>query len=336
MIRFFRRRVGKKIDPVRGRISTLSQMGSRLSIAKLHVKKLLECFAIDSESHHIFYLIFPSNTALNNHVSGLSSNPKITIYTREDNDVTDFRRLGESAPFGGDANYDFLISRPEIGEFFLTLHDDSVLLESKVPEMLRQYARYYDFIGYLDSRKGTEINYKNLLIDGIPLHSLRLGTWFTFGKTEVYSESAYEMGMYRTVDLSDLKKEFKDISRLKLLSENIWLNGGMPFNIQSRLDNRKILMLDNFPKIYAEHLTKVTGFFAARKLMEHIDKAGEVEVWRNRFVELYRTDAPPGTLYMDPRVDKMFLLNLARRLESEKIDDPLLNTSTIEKISSAR
>lgn len=331
-MKFFNRKPKIKIEPVKGRICTLSQIGSRLSIAKLHVKKLLECFSEDNESHHVFYLVDTSNVVIADYLSELNSNPKITVYTRDDNKVTDFRRLKKSAPFGGDTNYEFLITRPEVGEFFLTLHDDSMLLGSGVPDMLRHYAKHYEFIGYLDSRKEIT-SYDNLLIDGIPLSSLRMGTWFTFGNSKIFLDSYYKMGMYRTVNMSDLRKEFKDISRLKLLTDDIWLNGGMPFNIQMRLDNRKILMLDNFPKSYAEHLTKVTGFFAARGLMAYVDKPEEVDIWRERFVELHKIDAPPGTLYRDPYFDKDFLLKLAMKLESEGIHDALVNTDTIKKIS---
>ena len=142
------------------------------------------------------------------------------------------------------------------------------------------------------------------------------------------------MGLYQNVNAADLHKMFKDMHRIELLTDVIWLNGGMPFNIQIRLDNHKVLLLDNYPSVYAEHLTKVTGFFAARKLMKYVDSPEEVEVWRARFLELYKADAPSGTLYMDPGLDRKFLLRLAKRLEKESIEDPLLNTQIIERISS--
>lgn len=331
-MKIFKRRSIAKSGLAAGQITTLSQFGSRLSIAKLHIKKLIDCFVNDNEVQHIFYVVDTANTVLTDYLLALGSSPKISIYTREDNTVTDFDSLKQTAPFGADANYDFLISLPEVGKFFLMLHDDTVLLNPEVNEMLRYYSRYYDFFGYIDSRKGIA-NYRNLLIDGWELLSLRIGTWFIFGKTKMYLDSNYKMGMYRTLDFAGLEKEFRDTSRLKLLTEEIWLNGGMPFNIQARLDNRRILILDYFPKNYAEHLTKITGFFTARNMMEHIDKDNEVEVWRNRFAELNKNKMPPGTLYMDPEFDKKFLLNLAKRLEAENIKDALLNTTTIEKIT---
>ena len=181
----FTMRTHKKVTPGRGRISTLTQIGSRLSLAKLHIRKLLATFMKDEASNHLFYLVDPANTALSKYLSEIAENKKVSVYTKNDNNVTDFDRLKSVAPFGGDANYEFLISRPEVGEYFLTLHDDSILLDDTIPTMLRTYGVYYDYIGYLDSRKKLETNYKNLLIDGLPLSSLRLGTWFTFGKTSL-------------------------------------------------------------------------------------------------------------------------------------------------------
>lgn len=314
-----------------GRISTLSQLGSRLSIVKLHIQMLFKAFAEDDNVNHVFYLVIPENKMLADYLSEFASKQNVSIYSKTDNDVTDFKRLKDAAPFGGDTNYEFLISRPEVGEFFLTLHDDSMLLLPAVSQMLRHYACHYDFIGYQDSRTGITA-YDNLLIDGIPLSSLRLGTWFTFGNTKLVLDAGYKFGMYKTVDLAGLKKEVKDVSRLVMLTDSVWLNGGMPFNILMRLDNRRILMLDKMPENYAEHLTKVTGFFAARQMMKYADQPEEVDAWRDRFVKLSKCGAPPGTLYKDPALDKKFLLRLAARLEHEGISDSLLNTKTIEEI----
>lgn len=333
-MKLFKKQFFKKAKKIYkpNQITTLSQLGSRVSIAELHIKKVLRAFKDDHNSNHVFYVVDPENKKLVNFVNKYRPNPKVTIYTRNDNYITDFKRLKDSALGGGDANYDFLIKLPEIGSYFLTLHDDSIIKNSQISSLIRVYMVQYDFCGYLDSRKITQ--YSNLLIDGTPLSEIRLGTWFIFGKSEVYVNSNYKMGLYKTINLKNLNKMFGKTTRLKLLSDNIWLNGGMPFNIQARLDNRTVLILNNHPAVLAEHLTKVTGFFAARGMLKYSDTLEEIGIWRKRFIKLHNLPKDKlETLYNDPKFDRKFMLNLAKCLEEEGIYDSLLNTETIETIS---
>ncbi len=219
----------------------------------------------------------------------------------------------------------------EVKDYFLTLHDDSMLISNKTGEMIREVLENYSFGGYLDTRQIK--GYNNVLLDGIPISSLRIGTWFLFGDKKTFLQNKYTTGLYKTLNQNELDKYFSNSKRIKFINEpNAWLNGGFNLNIQARIDNNLMLIIDKFPEKYAEHITKVTGFFAPRDMLDYADTKKEIKMWESRIKNLKKATLPKGTMYKDPEFDISFLEKLTKWLESEEIYDQLLNKKTIEKL----
>ena len=294
-------------------ITTLSQLGARLSIAQWHIAHLRGSTS-DEQVNHILYIVDPRNTRLAEYARSLSG--KFTVYDKADNTWTDFSRKKAPA-FGADINYDFLIRRPEVGDVFLTLHDDSILLSRNLWDELRQLAVEYHFGGYLDTRAIPQ--YERLYLDGVSLAKLRIGTWFCFGRTRHYLDRGYSIGDYRTYWKWSLNLKYRTW-RLTADDWRVWLNGGFDLNIRGRLCGDRFCVLDEIPhEPFAEHWNKITGFFVKRGLLEFADTPEEVERWNAYLGQLRRTSPEQFDF------DVSFLERMATKLHECKIYDPLLN-----------
>ena len=72
-------------------LTTITQFGARKSIASLHINKLLKSAKENEKINHIFYLVDPNNKILENYLENIkNSNRNIVLYTRKDNNYTDF------------------------------------------------------------------------------------------------------------------------------------------------------------------------------------------------------------------------------------------------------
>lgn len=301
----------------------------------LHVKKLLEASAkAKGGINHLFYLVDPGNARLSDYLRAIAAgNPHVTLVTRNENGFTEFKRLRKKAPYGGDCNYDFLIRRPETREVFLTLHDDAIMLTDDLHRDLEAALSGCDFAGYIDSR-GEIDSYRRIIMDGKPMSELRLGTWFTAGRKDLYLSRNYRIGDYRNYWKYHLMVRYGFTKRLKFLDQKVWLNGGFDFNIRARLEGLKLRILDKETSIppMAMHLTKITGFFAAtkRNMLQYADSDQEVERW----LEYARNLQAKGDLTQID-FDRKFMLDLSGTFEEAGISDPLLNRAMILEIFGA-
>ena len=314
------------------KLTTVTQFGARVGLAKLHVEKLLKaCKNKKRDINHIFYLVDPENKKLGNYLKSTAAKyDNITLYTRNDNDWTEFRRLKKRAPFGGDCNYDFLIRRPETTGTFLTLHDDSIISNCDLLGAIQKCMEGNHFAGYLDTR--TEIDtYGSFSLDGQKMSDIRIGTWFTIGKTDHYLKQQYTIGDYRNYWKYHIWARYGLAKRLKFHKQKIWLNGGFDWNIRARLEGDKVQVLDELTnhKPLAEHLTKITGFFAAtkRNMLVYVDRDDELTQWEGYVGKLKRAGDSDQVEF-----DKRFMMNLAQYFEDAGVYDPLLNLSTLEDL----
>lgn len=300
-------------------ITTLSQLGARLSIAKCHIARLQEA-RTDEYVNHVLYIVDPNNTKLQEFARSLHG--PFTVYDRNDNCWTQFKRLKKKGlVFGGDSNYDFLIRCPETRDIFLTLHDDSMLLFGHAWNFIREQLQSNDFGGYLDTRKIA--GYDKLLFDGIPMSSLRVGTWFCFGKTKHYLENGYTLGDYRNYPRWYLNLKFRT-TRISSRGYKVWLNGGFDLNIRARLNGDRIYIIDK-DLGYAEHWQKITGFFTRRGLLQYADTKVEVEEWEKYLRDLKQKDIAQFEFDVD------FLDEVAGKIASYSIYDNLLNAEQIDR-----
>ena len=309
-------------------LTTLTQFGARLSLAKLHVKKLLES-SDDEKVNHLFYLVDPANIKLKSFLQKVASETSnVSLFTRDDNDFTPFYKLRRKAPYGGDYNYDFLIRRDETKDIFLTLHDDSIIECKNLYEELVSHLKSYEFGGYLDTREEID-GYSKMYIDNIPLTKLRVGTWFMYGLKEEYLKSNYTIADYSNYWKYFLYFRYNFNKRLRFKNQKVWLNGGFDFNIRARLEDRRIQLLDNEEKKIATHLTKITGFFAAekRQMLQYADQEIEVEMWK-KYAENLLLREELDQYYFD----RNWLLDLSSTFEDADIKDELLNCQTINEI----
>lgn len=299
-------------------LTTLSQLGARLSIARWHVEAIRRSEP-DSSVNHILYIVDPRNEQLTAFARGQQGN--FTVYDRTENTWTDFTNPTGSA-FGGDSNYDFLLRRPEVGEIFLTMHDDSIVRSAGVWARLRELASEYHFGGYLDARGVPQ--YEHLYLDGVKMSDLRIGTWFCFGQTRHYLARGYTIGDYRNYPKWFLNWKYRTF-RISADGWKVWLNGGFDLNIKARLNGDRFCILDGSQSsVLAEHWNKITGFFVKRKLLDYADTSEEVGRWAAYLRELRQRDETQFEF------DVGYLGRLAAEIAGAGIHDPLLNPDQID------
>ena len=312
-------------------LTTISQFGARLGLAKIHVKKLFEsCSSINT--NHIFYLVDSENIKLSDFLKTIENkHDNVKVYSKNDNNYTDFRRLKKKAPYGGDCNYDFLIRCSETKDVFLTLHDDSIIESSDLYADIMDILEHNQYGGYLDSRSEIK-DYARILLDGKRMTDLRIGTWFFFGLKKDYLNSQYKVGVYKNFWKYYLYYKYNFSNRLLFKSQRVWLNGGFDFNIRARLEGKNIYIINqNDQNKIAYHLTKITGFFAAdkRKMLDFVDRDDEVQLW-----QLYASRLLKNENLEQYKFDKNFLLKISRTFEKEGVFDQLINKETIHKVFS--
>ena len=317
-------------------LTTISQIGSRKSIAQLHIKKIINASRNNKNINHILYLVNPDNHDLGEYLNNIKSQyQNVFLYRKEDNNYTNFKKLEKIGwQYGGDSNYDFLIRTKEVKKWFLTLHDDSMIEDCDLLLRLKEEKGTNDFFGYCDTRKEIS-GYQKMYIDNIPLSQIRIGTWFFLGNKEIYLKNNYQVGCFKKRLSLYWYFKFKFNKRLRFSESLVWLNGGFPFNIQARLDNQKIKVLeghrskeDTNENPIAFHLTKITGFFTSRNLAQFIDKEEEITKWEDYFQVLNK-----NMNYKQIEFDKNFLLNIANILKRNEIEDQLINEKTINYLT---
>ena len=225
-----------------------------------------------------------------------------------------------------DCNYDFLIRRPQVGELFLTLHDDSIIVADNLLETVLRLKGDSDFAGFKDTR--IIPTYHNIEYEGVSMVDLRLGTWFTIGTKKEMLSNNYLLGDYRNYWKYLLHLRYKFDRRLKFKAQKIWLNGGFDLNIRGRIENKKFRVYDLDEGI-AEHFEKITGFFAAshRDMLKFADSDVEVTRWSEYFSNLRALGR-----YDSEEHDRNFLLSLARKFEAAGVSDDLLNTEVVNSL----
>ena len=306
------------------KLTTLSQLGARTSLARLHVKLLLKSTA-EYDINHAFYLVDSENKMLHDFVFN-ELHEFGEVRSRRDNFYTPFG--GKKYPqFGGDFNYDYLLRDCAIGESFLTLHDDTLLYKSDIFENVFSSLEKYNYGGFLDQRaKGA---YENILLDGIPMGELRIGTWFLFGNTDHYRANDYRLAVYKNYYKWLINFQYKS-TRISTKKLRVWLNGGFDLNLRARLDGNDFAVLDKLASdklgTSIEHFEKVTGFFYHRGMMSFVDQDNEVDAWKEWLKKNINRDESGNIFEIE------FMKAMAKLLEKYDVDDKLLNTKTINKL----
>lgn len=260
----------------RDMLTTISQLGSRESICRIHVERLIKYSPANTQ--HIFYIVDDKNPKLNDFARN-ELNDLGEVFYRKDNPIlkSAHRTL---PPLGGDKNYDWLISKVKT-KYFLTLHDDTILFNRNPFDWIfKGIEEGKQFGGLTDGR--VHSTYNTLFYKDVPFSQIRIGTWFLYGNTDEFIIKKMSMGFYRNV--------FKPLVKFSLKSSNVrttkfkqWVNGGFPFNIMVRDYNFELNVEeynDQF-KFSGDiiHKEKVTGFFVARGLINYIDTENEVAKW---------------------------------------------------------
>lgn len=306
------------------KLTTLSQLGARTSLARLHVKLLLKS-AAKYDINHAFYLVDPENKMLRDFVFN-----ELTefgqVRSRKDNFFTPFG--GKKYPkFGGDFNYDFLLRGCVIGENFLTLHDDTLIYKSDIFESVFDSLEQYKYGGFLDQRaKGA---YSKILLDGIPMGELRIGTWFLFGNTNHYRSNEYRLAVYKNYYKWLINLQYRS-TRISTKRLKVWLNGGFDLNLRARLDGNDFAVLDELAPnklgTSIEHFEKVTGFFYHRGMMSYVDQDNEADAWKDWLKKNSKRDESGKIFEIE------FMKAMVKLLEQHDVDDKLLNAKTINKL----
>jgi len=302
-------------------ITTLSQLGARLSLAKLHVKLLTKA-GHDQAIQHVFYIVDPENRRMMEFGEELAQFAQVR--SKLNNDYTRFD-VPTFPKYGGDFNYDYLLRSCDIGDVFLTLHDDSLIYSRDVFPMIRQSLLNHEFGGFLDQR--AKDAYSRIFLDNVPLGELRIGTWFLFGNTEVYRRYGYKLAIYKNFYRWLINLHF-GTTRLSACAFRLWLNGGFDLNIRGRLDGHSFDVLDRQHAhrlgCDLEHFEKVTGFFAHRGMLDFVDTPTEVDEWK----KWLKSNGKVGGKKCESFEIK-YMKELADLLARYEVEDPLLNRETI-------
>ncbi|MGC6479561.1 MAG: hypothetical protein ACON42_04190 [Flavobacteriaceae bacterium] len=291
------------------KLTTISQLGSRLSICKIHVRNLLRFSPKGTE--HIFYIVDDKNLKLNEYASSVLTNHGEVFFKKENPVLIDKHRT--LPPLGGDKNYDWLIEKVKTN-YFLTLHDDTIIFNVKPFNwILKKINEGVDFGGFTDGRVHT--NYNSLLYKNEPFTKLRIGTWFLFGNTNEFRSNKMSMGLYKNI--------YKPAAKFSLKSKNVstlkfrqWVNGGFPFNIQIRDLNFRLAVEEYDDKFIFKddilHKEKVTGFFVARNLIDYVDTDQELSRWNLRWETLTPSEK---------KFDRLFLSDLSKFINDQNEKD---------------
>lgn len=228
-------------------------------------------------------------------------------------------------PKSPDASYDVLLRMYPDTKHFLFNHDDSIY-KSNTAQYLDNISQNYDFFGAIDnaSKPGLENPYSSIEIDGIPFIDLRLGTWFLGGLTSEMIDSNYYVGRGQKEYPMLINIKYKTL-RLKVKKLRVNTDGGFNFNISSRLDNKKINIVDPFNDGIAEHFTRLSAGFANRGLIDLIDHPDEFKIWMKR-LKAFKDENNQNQFTKD----KAFLLGIANKFKEYSIQDELFNDDLIE------
>jgi hypothetical protein len=306
-------------------ITTISQLGARHSIAKLHVK-LLKDASNGLPINHVFYIVDSENKKMLELGEELSIDAQVR--TKDDNWFSPFGKKN-SPKYGGDFNYDYLLRDCDISDTFLTLHDDSFIYSQNIFKIINDQRSEYDFGGFLDQR--AKPAYQDIYLDKIPLGELRIGTWFFWGDHRLYMDRKFSMAEYKHFYRWLINFQFKT-TRIKLHNLKIrsWLNGSFDINLRARIEGYSFNVLDNMFKDgfgdLAEHFEKISGFFSKRNMLQYADTPNEIDEWRKYF------KGKSGIKYGLIEHDIDFLLSLSDLLEKHNIEDKLLNRNTIQSL----
>ncbi len=136
------------------------------------------------------------------------------------------------------------------------------------------------------------------------------------------------MGDYRNYWKYFLYLRYGFNKRIRFHKQKVWLNGGFDLNIRGRLEDRRFKVIAETDSM-AEHLNKITGFFAAskRNMLGYVDTPEEIEMWKKYVEKLCKLGE-----YEQLKFDYEFLSDLALRFSLEGIDDPLLNSETLGEL----
>ena len=291
-------------------ISCFSMLGGRASIIDIHLKLLKENFSNDVEH----FLLLPD-----------ANRYKTIDVCKNYNHYFNFIKR-ESIAFNTkfpDGTYDNLLNKYCNTEKFVLLHDDTFIYKKKLRVNLDKLSNEFEFGGAIDNAAvgSNDSPYNNIYFNGVPFSKIRIGTWFLFGDYRIYKNENYSLGSggFEYPILSNIK--YKTL-RLSVRRPRIWIDGGFNFNINARIDNKKIHIFDN--DFGAEHFTRCTNFFISRGLGKSIDSVDEIDIWKNRIKILYEK----GNINQIKK-DISFMKKMASFIEKNNSFDSLLNIDTI-------
>lgn len=299
------------------KLLVVSVLGGRSAIAMRHLECLtMAARSVRSLGHVVDIVVYV--TAFNNHrlldvVADAERGGELTV------EVKSRRNLVSSTL---DYDYDEMLDRHlDDHDAFLLLHDDTMINEELLCVTL-ELLNDSDVVAYLDSNRTLEY-YRKVKVDGAPLSEIRLGTWFFSAKKVVWTEAAQGFGCGSFFSRQAVLDIFMN-PRVVVDADYVWLNGGALFNIDLRLKERSIVVLDEILGHQEKyHLNAAVNTFIKSKWLSYgmMDKPEENETLLRRISAL-RAEQQRSA------IDKF--AQLVVRYEEFGIQDYLVNRSTLE------
>ncbi len=296
----------------------ITLLGGRVSIAEKHLDSLLEAiFNMDNaheiEFHIVAYVTSYKNQSLNQLCGKYVSNDFMIFLAK-----TPYNDTSSTLDF----DYDYILSTYlDSFDYFLLLHDDT-FVEKELLDFSFESLKNYSVVSFLDSNRSLDY-YHRVLIDGVPLSSFRLGTWFFAARSEIWDKRMHGFGCGSFFSKKQLHKLFNFNERISITEDYLWLNGGALLNLSLKLQNESILILDEFfPANDNYHFNAAVNRFIKSKWLCYmdIDQKDEVVKTLTRFQAL---EAEDRTIALEKFTD------LIHKFNHHNLVDNLINEDTL-------
>lgn len=285
-------------------LAIITQCVARKSLLRLHCYTISKYFK--NYNHYIYFPFGKEN------YSDVINEFNIKAY---DPSNVKWKR-NKSVP---DSGYGLMLNET-LEDKFIFLHDDVYFNELFNYDLIINDLSSHDFIGCLDSLSlNHPYPYDQVLFKNIPIHRLRIGTYFMCGDKNIFLSNKMSTGnmkyivpFFSNILLNNYKLKIK---------KPIIVDGGFNFNFEILKNKYSVKRYEKLDGII--HLERFSNFFISRGLNPFTVNE---KLWKeNKFK--YNIDKKNN--------DEKILMKYSLVLENNNIYDNFLNVNTIQSIFSS-
>ena len=282
-------------------LAIITQCVARKSILKLHCSTISKYFK--NYNHYIYFPFGKEN------YSEIINEFRIKAF---DSSNVKWKRNNRAT----DSGYGLMLNEV-FEDKFIFLHDDVYFNNHFNHEKIIRDLSSHDFIGCLDSVSlNSPYPYNQVIYKNIPIHKLRIGTYFMCGDKNIFLSNNMSTGSMKYL-VPILSNIFLNNYKLKI-KKTIMVDGGFNFNFEILKSKYSVKRYEQLKGVV--HMERFSNFFISRGL--------------NPFTVNEKLWIENKTKYdlKKKKNDKKFLMKFALILEDNNINDDFLNINTIKSI----